>query len=169
MIICIRIFWLHSKAFLVVAFALILDPLVIMAPHLSPAEQRVILKVVSKVGKTNADALRKVNAQRKRKGMVETNRSSINRFITGVTHRRNTKETRGRKKILSKSHARTLDRSRLKLIREADSEWPVTYEAVMEEAGITGMVCQRTVEDEFRAAGVGFRAPRSKVFLSRPL
>ena len=56
MISCIRVFWLHSKAFLVVAFALILDPLVIMAPQLSPAEQRVILKAIAKVGKTNADA-----------------------------------------------------------------------------------------------------------------
>ena len=138
-----------------------------MAPQLSPVEQRTILKVISKIGKTKADALRAVNVLREKKGMVATNRSSIHRFTIGVTHRHNTKEKRGRKKILKKSHTRKLDRSRLKLIREADSEWPVTYEAVMEEAGITGMVCQRTVEDEFRAAGVGFRAPRSKLFLSQ--
>ena len=137
-----------------------------MAPHLSPVEQRTILKAIYKKGKTKADALRAVNVLREKKGMVATSRSSIHRFTTGVTHRHNTKEKRGRKKILKKSHTRKLDRSRLKLIREADSEWPVTYKAVMEDAGMTGMVCQRTVEDEFRAAGVSFRTPRSKVFLS---
>jgi len=127
-----------------------------MAPHLAPVEQRTILKVIYKKGKTKADALRAVNVLREKKGMVATNRSSIHRFTTGVTHRHNTKEKRGRKKILKKSHTRKLDRSRLKLIREADSEWLVTYTAVMEDAGMTGMVCQRTVEDEFRAGRCWF-------------
>ena len=59
-----------------------------------------------------------------------------------------------------------LDRARKRLLKRADSQRPVTYQTIQEEAGLQGKCCSRTVQDALRGIGVRFRAPRHKVYLT---
>jgi hypothetical protein len=139
-----------------------------MAPHLSSAEQGLVLKLVSKAGNTPADAVREVNKRRAKQGTPPVAKTTVYRYTKGDTHRPMQKEKRGRPKALSRLDIRKLDQSRRRLIKKAKNEHPVTYKEIAEEAGLHEKAGERTVADGLRGINVRFRAPRSKVFLSEP-
>jgi len=67
---------------------------------------------------------------------------------------------------LDTKDVRKLDQTRKRLIKNAKSEVRVTYQDVIAEAGYGDTCCQRTVEDSLRNAGVRYRAPGQKAYIS---
>lgn len=112
------------------------------------------------------DALRLVNAARKKKGIMAVNKSTVYRFVKGTTHQRGKKETRGCKKILQRKDIDKLDQVRKRLLKSADSTRRVTYSEIHEAADLTEKCCSRVAQDALRSRGVRFRAPRKKVCLT---
>ena len=106
------------------------------AVQLTLGERTLINKLVRMERKTPTEALSRVNAQREKKGVQAITKSAVHRFCRGLTHKAGAKETRGRKAILSSKDIRTLDKTRRSLIQKANNDYPVTYEKVIEEAGI---------------------------------
>ena len=115
---------------------------------------------------TPMDALAKVNRARAKSGVEEAARSTVYRFIAGATHVRGKKGTRGREPTLTRADVRTLDQTRKRLLKEADSERRITWETIQEEAGLGDRCCSKTVHKRLRSEGVRFRPPRSKVQLT---
>ena len=72
-------------------------------------------------------------------------------------------EKRGRNRILSSADAKKLERTRHRLIGEADNSWPVTHAYVAQESGFDGRARPRVIADALRARGVRSRTPRAKV------
>ena len=112
------------------------------------------------------DASRRVNAGRRKRGVREIGKSAVFRYAAGKTFKLGAKETRGRKRALSKQDIRRLDQARRRLIKNADDDLRVTYAAIVKEAGLEGVVCQRLCEDALRNLGVSFKTPRRKVHIS---
>eukprot|EP00973_Karenia_brevis_P091022 12405487-Karenia_brevis.AAC.1 len=83
-----------------------------MPMQLTFKEQDLIDKIVRQEKRPGADAVKEINKRREHKDAELIDKSSIYRFIQGDTHRRGRKETRGRKKVLSKGEKRHLDRTR---------------------------------------------------------
>ena len=135
--------------------------------QLSTAEQTMIDKEVRIEKGTPMDALRKVNASRHVRGEAPVHKSNIYRYLNSTSHRRGAKETRGRPKTIKKGHVTKLQQARRRLIKDADSERPVTYEHVLKEAGLQKVMCLRSAADALRGSGIRFRRPREKVYLSK--
>ena len=129
-------------------------------------QERAILETLLRSKTSPTDALAKINKSRVNKGIAETTLSTISRFFSGVTHKRGRSERRGRPSSLTKSDISTLDKARMKLLKQADGRRPVTYNDIQEEAGFQGSCSSRTVQDALRGIGVRMRAPRRKVFLT---
>ena len=102
-----------------------------------------------------------------KKGIRQIEKSAVHRYVKGSTHKRDATEKRGRKNLLSRRDVRKLDQARRRLITNADNEDRITYANVVEEAGLTGVVCQRVCEDALRSEGVSFKPPRRKVQVSQ--
>ena len=134
--------------------------------QLTLAEQSKIDDVLRKEKGTATDALSRVNAGRLRKGIRTLEKSAVHRYAKARTHKRSSPETRGCKKLLTKRDVRTLDQARRRLIIKADNEVRITHAAVIKEAGLKGVACQRVCEDALRAEGVSFKAPRRKIQIS---
>ena len=131
-----------------------------MAPQLTTHEQDLIAKVVARSGATASDALRAANDLRVRRGLPELHRSSVHRFIHGLTHRRSKPERRGRPCSLTKRDLKKFETSRRKLIRKAKGQRYVSYKDIAHDAGIHNKSCLRTLQKRVRAGGVRFRLPR---------
>lgn len=112
------------------------------------------------------DASRRVNAGRRKRGVRDIGKSAVFRYAAGKTFKLGAEETRGRKRALSKQDIRRLDQARRRLIKNADNDLRVTYAAIVKEAGLEGVVCQRLCEDALRNLGVSFKTPRRKVYIS---
>ena len=110
--------------------------------------------------------LRKLNMARAKKGIPPLSKATIYRYVRGDTHKRGVAETRGRKRSLGRSDVKSLDRARRKLIKSANNQHRVTYDAVVSEAGYEEVCCLRTVQSALRREGVRFRQPRRKVYIS---
>lgn len=132
---------------------------------LTPSERRLIDKMVRGDQARPTDALHKINEKRLKLNIRPVEKSCVHRYVKGLTHDPYTQETRGRKRALTKKDINTLDQARRRLIRMADNDVRVTYQDVIEEAGLEGQVCQRVCEDALRERGVGFRAPRRKIYV----
>ena len=52
------------------------------------------------------------------------------------------------------------------MIRRANNQKRVTYDHVVEEAGLEGHTCDRVFQDTLRAEGVSYKPPRRKVYVS---
>ena len=128
--------------------------------QLTSAERTLVDKLVRTEGKTPAQALRRVNAKRKKENVQEVHKSTVHRFCRGLTHEAGATESRGRKSILSRKDITHLDRTRRRLIQKADNEHRVTYADVIKEAGLEGVASQRVCEDALRDLGVGYTHPR---------
>ena len=134
--------------------------------QLTVDEQSQIDNVMRKEDGSATDALRRINEERRKKKIREVHRSSVFRYAQGLSHKRGAVEKRGRKRSLSKQDVRKLDQTRRRLIRQAENEKRVTYEDVVEEAGLSHSPSQRVCEDALRGEGVGFKAPRRKIYVS---
>ena len=108
----------------------------------------------------------RISADRTKKGIQPLHISNVYRFAKGLTHKRSSEETRGRKRSLSSSDVRTLDKSRRKLLKEADSEHRVTYTDISTKSGLDKKASLRTQAKALRGIGVRFRKPRLKVCLT---
>ena len=137
-----------------------------MPMQMTVDEQELVDKMLRQ-GKGDAmDALRTINAKRRRGGVAELGKTAVYRYVNGVTHRRQVSEKRGRKRTLEEKDVAKLDRVRKRLLKAADGAHRVTYEDVHRESGFKGICCQRVVEDSLRSKGIRFRAPRRKVGIS---
>ena len=133
---------------------------------LQPAEQNAIDKIMRCERGSATDALKAVNEARRRNGVAPVHKSSVHRYVRGVTHKRGRAETRGRKRALSPLQVRALNGARLRLLKRSDNDHQVLYADIQEEAGLSGVVCKRVCEDALRGEGVRFRKPRSKIYLT---
>ena len=88
-----------------------------MAAQLTVREQDLIAKIVSQDKRPGSAAVHAVNALRAEQGIECAHKTNVYRFINGATHRHARKETRGRGKTLTKADARSLHRTRLRLIK----------------------------------------------------
>ena len=134
--------------------------------QLTEAERAKVDKLVRTEGKTPTQALQRINAARDKDGVQHVHKSTVHRFCRGLTHKRGAKETRGRKTILAKKDIVHLDRTRRQLIKKANNQHRVKYDDVIKEAGLEGVASQRVCEDALRDLGVGFLAPRRKIYVS---
>ena len=134
-----------------------------MGTHLSDSEKDIVMKAYHRKQGGVRAGLEAVNKSRRRRGEDELTWSPVYRFITGRTHKHASSEKRGRKKILGKSDIRLLMAARRRLIKKADSEYRVTYEDIVEEAGFEGKCSQRLVENAIRDRGVSYKQPRRKI------
>ena len=135
-------------------------------PQLTPAELSLVDDLVRGQRKSPTEAWRVVNAGRCRHGAQPVEKSTVHRYCRGETHRRDAKETRGRKPILSKRDISKLQQARRRLIRVANGNCRVTYQDIIDEAALDKDVGKQTVEAALRAEGVGYRKPREKIQLS---
>lgn len=109
---------------------------------------------------------RRMSADRRAQRIQPLHISNIYRFAKGLTHKRSCEETRGRKRALSAADVRALDKSRRKLVQDADSEYRVTYADISKTSGVDKKACLRTQADALRSTGVRFRRPREKVCIT---
>ena len=103
---------------------------------------------------------------KERKIAAKVDKFSVYRCVKGSTHKLGAAEARGRPKSLSKGQIRRLDQARRRLIKRANNQTRVIYAAVIAEAALDNPPCQRVCEDALRAQGVGYRHPRSKIYIS---
>ena len=112
------------------------------------------------------DALRQINATRRRGNVEVLGKTAVYRYINGVTHARGKPEARGRKKALAKRDVAKLDQVRKRLLKAADGARRVTYEDIHKASGLQSTCCERVAQNALRAKGIRFRAPRRKVIIS---
>ena len=137
-----------------------------MHAQLTSAEQSQVDRWVRVNKMAPLGALGKLNAENAKAGVQAVNKSTIDRFLNGKTHRRDVVEKRGSKKYLSKKDINKLDKVRKDLLKAADSRRRVSYEDIRNAAGLKERVCVGVVADALRQREVRFRAPLSKVLLS---
>lgn len=122
---------------------------------------------ISKCSKPNSSKYcKKVNAARRKKGQELIEKTAVWRYAKGETHVRGQKEKRGRKASLLQKDVKKLDKVRKQMVKKADSAKRVTYADIQKKAGLAKKCSLRTIEDALRAEGVGYKAPRRKVYLS---
>ena len=93
-----------------------------MAPQMSVAEQSLVDQIMRQKGNRPMDALCRVNAQRQKRRIEPLHKSSVYRFVKGLTHARAKVDTRGRRKVLNDVHVKALQRARRSLIKKANWE-----------------------------------------------
>ena len=137
-------------------------------PQLTMAERNKINKLVRHDKKTAKHAFRKINEGRaKRSPQVNPiSYPAVCRFVAGTTHEPGRKETRGRPRSYTGSELKKALKARRKIIQEVDSEERITYEDIMEAAGLHDKSCVKTVATECRKLGISYRPPRRKIQLS---
>ena len=134
--------------------------------HLTTSEQITVDTMLRQEKASVKDAWKRICADRVAKKIQPVHISNVYRFANGLTHKRASVETRGRKRALSGSDIRKLDQARRKLLKRADSEYRVTYEDISEESGVGQKATVRTQAKALRDLGVRFRKPREKVCIS---
>jgi hypothetical protein len=134
--------------------------------QLTFAERLSIDKMIRMRKAAPTDALHKVNEKRRKQGIRPVGPDAVHRFAKGVTHKGKTEETRGRKRVLTRNHIRSLDAARKRLIKKSDNDYRVTYKDIVEEAGLEDVVCQRVCENALRKLGVSYKAPRRKIYIT---
>jgi hypothetical protein len=117
-------------------------------PRLSEKEVASVVAML-KQRKKPGDMLVSLQRARERKGLEGPGKSALYDYLRGETHDPMAKETRGRPVELTKAMLKVLDRVRLKLIREANNEYRVVWDDVLEHG-----------KKELRAKGLlGAREP----------
>ena len=141
--------------------------------QLTVEEMERVDKILRREKKSAADAWRAVNEERaktpRKERVAPLSKQAVHRYVNGESHVRGRSETRGRKRKLRKVDELRLDQARRRLIKQADGEYRVTHDDVMEEASKTALnsnPCQRVCADSLRTQNVKFRAPRKKIFLT---
>ena len=99
-----------------------------MVAHLSKSEQDLANRIAGRRkqgGITKAHLV--INAARRRRGEEEIQRGVVYRHVSGRSHMRSQRETRGRPKTLTSSQIARLQAARRRLIKTADSESRILY------------------------------------------
>ena len=73
-------------------------------------------------GKTPVEIHQRLAASRRRRSKSEPDLTTVRRALEGTTFKRSRVETRGRKKVLSPQNLKVLDRVRVRLVANVDSE-----------------------------------------------
>ena len=94
--------------------------------QLTKVERAQIDNIVRTKKMSATEALRQINAARKRSKAQEVEKSTVYRYVRGLTHKPHVPEKRGRKRSLSKKDVRSLDQARRRLIKRAENEERVT-------------------------------------------
>ena len=134
--------------------------------QMTPQERTLIDQAIRVKQATPTEALQKVNEKRAKNRIRPLEKGAVHRFAKGLTYNLATEETRGRAKALTRAQINRLDKARNRLIKEADNDYRVTYDDVIEECGMEGVVCKRVVEDALRERGVSYKAPRRKIYVT---
>ena len=134
--------------------------------HMTVAEQVTVDTMLRQEKATVNEAWLRISADRRVQRIRPLHISNIYRFAKGLTHKRSSEEARGRKRALSAADVRTLDAARRKMLKEADSEFRVTYEDISKKTGMDKKASLRTQADALRNLGVRLRRPREKVCIT---
>ena len=139
-----------------------------MFTQLTPQERRRIDSIVRRQKRLPSDAMAAINTARARRGVTETSLATVVRYCKGETHCRGraAAETRGRPPALTRAQIRAANVARKRLVQKADGESRVTWAMVIEEAGLGGVACHKTLCDTLRRElGVAYRPARKKIGL----
>jgi hypothetical protein len=134
--------------------------------HMTVSEMQLVDKILRQPGGSVTQAHKTLKEARNKSKFAPLAFSSVYRYANGEHHKLGMKEKRGKKQILSKACKRMLEQAQKRMLKRADGDVRVTYKDIMEEANLASPPCERVVADFFRGIGVGYRAPRNKVFLS---
>jgi len=110
----------------------------------------------------------KLRAARARRGQKGPDLTNVRRYLKGKTHQVGKTETRGVKKTVSKNDCRRLNATRKRLCTQADSEWEVHWQDIIDETpGVEASVS--TVCKAFKEHGydVKWRTARSVMPLTK--
>ena len=121
-----------------------------MPAQLAPTECQRIDAIVRGKKLTATDALAETNRARKRRGVEPIALSAVSRYRGGQTHRRDAEEARGRPVALTRAQIRVANLARKRLVKQADNERRVTWDMVIEEAGLGDAACRRVICDTLR-------------------
>ena len=138
-----------------------------MGKHLTLAEQEYVSSLIKRDRKPPMEAFKALVKQREDHGESAPNKSTFYRYLNGQTHAPLKQETRGRHKLLRKADVRKLQQSRRRLAKAADSEKRITYEDILEEAGLDSDPSLKTAANAMREQGIKFRPPRRKIALTK--
>lgn len=111
--------------------------------QLTEAEKELIDQVVRKDRRSPVQAFRAVNKERQKHGEGHVNKAIIYRFVNGMTHGRNRRETRGRASLLTDAEVKDALATRRRLIKEASGGKRVTWADVHKASGLKRKVSQR--------------------------
>ena len=81
-------------------------------------------------GKTAKDVLLLLNRARASRRTLPISKTPLYDFLAGEAHCRRSKEKRGRKFSIRKSHLAIYNRTRKRLQQEAENEWHMTWEDI---------------------------------------
>jgi hypothetical protein len=109
---------------------------VAMAPHLSKQELDRVFTLFAK-GEATTQILERITARRAKRGVEAPMLGAIQRALKGNTFKRGVKETRGRKRKLSKANTRQLDKTRKELIQKAKGEEEITWDRVIRDRKVS--------------------------------
>ena len=130
-----------------------------MGKHLSESEVALV-ETMARAKKKPAAIVAKLSSVRAKARLPPVSQTAVYRVLGGAAYQRGRKERRGRARVLKQKDKRRLEAARKKLLKRANSETRVTYEAVM--AAAKTKVSQKTVETFFRQDGVKWRPARTK-------
>ena len=110
-----------------------------MPAHLTTKEQ-VLLDQLVRTHQPASHARARINRLRTARGTPPISLCTVRRFFRGATHRRGRKERRGRPSLLGRKDVKSLEKARLRLLKEAGkvgkNKHRVTHEDVRKEAGL---------------------------------
>ena len=108
-----------------------------MAPHLTPAEQDIMLKAHA-MKKTPAEIFEKLGALRQSKDIERVNITVVLRFLNGKTYKRGIAETRGRKRTYSRRNVLTMNAVRRAFIKKTKGTQQVKWSCIRRQARALG-------------------------------
>ena len=106
-----------------------------MAPHLTPAEQDIMLQAKA-MSKTPSEIYEKLGALRRRKNIEMVNITVARRLLNGKTHKRGIAETRGRKRTYSRRNVLTMNAVRRAFIKKTKGTQQVKWSCIRQKARV---------------------------------
>ena len=133
-----------------------------MSPHLTPAELDFIFGLASQ-GEPPAEVHAALSRKRGRQGVQAPTLKRLRGALRGTTYRRSRKETRGRKRKLTRSAVLKMNATRKRLIKKADKQREVRWEDIR-KASRAPRMHRSTLKRSFKREGipVAARSPRLK-------
>lgn len=131
-----------------------------MAPHLSPTEQDLLLKLHAD-GKTATAIHRALEAMRRRKGIDCVNVTVTRRFLKGRTHKRGVAEARGRKRTFTRANVRAMEKARRAFIAKTGGQKKANWDLLRSKARAPPADAT-TVARSFAREGVNVRLRRCR-------